>query len=682
MADATVLKEFLVQLGFKVDPSGERRFLDSIGAATVKAVALGTAVTATAGMVVAGVARIAENLEQLYFASQRTNASVENLQAVGFAAKQMGVDSAAALGAVESLARFLRNSPGGEGLLKNLGVNTRDARGAMRDTVDLMGDLGKKFASMPYYKAHAFAQALGIDEKTLMAMRSGMGEFQSEYKEMLRAAGMDSQDAAKQSHGFMVELRTFGSAFQILVQKIGASLMGPMGASIRRARETLVANFDRITAVVGNVLALVMRITTAIVALAIRGGEAIGWLIDWFRGLSPTAKMVIEIIGGILIAWKALSAGFLATPLGRVIALVSALLMLWDDYKTWKEGGKSLIDWAAWAPGIEAAIRGIKTIGAVIHDGLSFLGDWRPAFEILLTYVTGKWMLGMLGAIGRVGAAQAAASAGGALGAAGPALAVAAAGAAGYGVGTLINRQIDGTPVGDAIGSGVAHVMAFLGSQDAKDAIATNAAMATSQRSASGSVSTAPTATNPNDPRGVRNNNPGNINFGDWARAHGATGIEPGKDGRFATFANAQAGLDALGELLRSKGYIGGGRDTVASILEKYAPRKDNNDTDMYIRMVAKRLGVDANAHLDPRNMQQMNGLIDGIVRVENGMNPYSREMIAHAAGGAPPVSVSQSTTITVHTDGDAKEVAREVAGAQNGVNSQLIRNTRGAVLQ
>jgi hypothetical protein len=176
-SEADTIKEFLVSLGFKIDPGSERRFVDSIGAATVKAVALGTAVTAAAGAVVAGVARIADNLEQLYFASKRTNASVENLQATGFAAKQMGVDAATALGSVESLARFLRNSPGGEGLLKNLGINTRDARGAMRDTVDLMGDLGKKFADMPYYKAHAFRAGAGHRRKNAHGHARGHGRI-------------------------------------------------------------------------------------------------------------------------------------------------------------------------------------------------------------------------------------------------------------------------------------------------------------------------------------------------------------------------------------------------------------------------------------------------------------------------------------------------------------------------
>lgn len=691
MSEAAVLKEFLVSLGFKVNPGDERRFLDSIGAATVKAVALGTAVTGAAGAVVAGVARIADGLEQLYFASRRTNASVENLQATGFAAKQMGSDAAAALGSVENLARFLRNSPGGEGLLKNLGVATRDANGQMRDTVDLVDDLGKKFAEMPYYKAHAFAQALGIDERTLLALREGMSGFSQQYKDMLRAAGLDAQAAAKSSHTFMVELRLLGASFTILSQKIATSLTGRLGDNIRKLRETFVSNFDRIAGIASKVIEGVLRVADAVGQLAMRGAQAISHLVDWFGNLSPASQKIIEIIGGILIAWKALSVGFLATPIGRVVALATAILGLWDDYQTWKEGGKSLIDWSAWAPAIEATIDGLRALGNAIHDTLGFLGDWRPVFELILAYVAGSWALGMLGAMGKVVtaaggvAASLTASLAGMLGSAGL---VAAAGAAGYALGTLISKKfVEGTNFGDALGRTIAKTLAFFGNKDAADAVAseertTPPAAVPSKPS---TVTTAPArpAPNKNDPRGIRNNNPGNIEYGNFAANQGAIGRE--EQGRFAVFKDAQAGIDALVALLRS--YMSRGVDTVRAIIAKYAPAAENN-TEAYVANVAKRIGIGADQKLDPRNTQQLAGVVDAIIRVENGKNPYSREMIDRAAGGtaaasgAKPVEVNQTTHITVNGGADPKAVAQETSRAQNNVNEQLVRNMRGAILQ
>lgn len=55
---------------------------------------------------------------------------------------------------------------------------------------------------------------------------------------------------------------------------------------------------------------------------------------------------------------------------------------------------------------------------------------------------------------------------------------VLAAGAAGYGVGTLINDNlVTGTAVGDAIGEGIARLMAFFGSDEARQAVEINVRM-------------------------------------------------------------------------------------------------------------------------------------------------------------------------------------------------------------
>ncbi|STF64307.1 putative lytic transglycosylase, catalytic [Escherichia coli] len=83
----------------------------------------------------------------------------------------------AARSSLESLSRFIRNNPGAEGFLNRLGVQTRDASGNMRDMAAIFTGVGQKLSSMPYYRANQYAQMLGIDENTLMAMRRGVGGF-------------------------------------------------------------------------------------------------------------------------------------------------------------------------------------------------------------------------------------------------------------------------------------------------------------------------------------------------------------------------------------------------------------------------------------------------------------------------------------------------------------------------
>jgi hypothetical protein len=80
-----------------------------------------------------------------------------------------------------------------------------------------------------------------------------------------------------------------------------------------------------------------------------------------------------------------------------------------------------------------------------------------------------------------------------------------------------------------------------------------------------------------------RNNNPGDIEFGKFAIAHGATSGDP----RFAIFPNAAAGFAAMRALLLSA-YVG---LTVAQTLNKWAPPVENN-VNSYIANVCAWTGL------------------------------------------------------------------------------------------
>jgi len=615
------IREFLVSLGFKVDERGQKKFTDGVLAATLKVAELGVAVKTASAAVVASVTVIASQMEALYFASQRTGAAVENIQALGFAAAQMGSSAEAARGSLENLARFMRNSPGAEGLITSLGVQTRAANGALRDTTEILSELGGKFANMPYYRANAYAQALGIDEKTLMALREGMGQFGDDYKDMLAKAGMDSQEAAKSSHAFMNEVRALGSAFVILGQKVATSLTGKLSGDIRRFRDGLVNNFGRISAIVEKVAGAVLSLADIISTLALRGMQAIAAVVDWFNGLDGTTKLVIESVVALGVAWKVLNTGFLATPLGRIVALGTAILALYDDYKVWKEGGKSLIDWTQWEPGIKLATEGIKTLRDYLAD-------------ILYVALAG---------------------------------------------GDAIVKLFKG----DFAGAKIAAKAFWIGRESEYNELNRTPTPAAAPGAASGPAPAAPPAAGGGrQPRGIRNNNPGNLNYVGQA---GAT-QEEGPNGRFAVFQTAEDGLQALSDQLRR--YAQRGINSVRAIISRFAPPSENN-TQAYIGSVSQRLGVESNAALDLNDPRMMQGLMDAIIRVENGRNPYSTEQLASAsaaraaggqAAGAAPVSLTQTTTIHVNGAADAQGTAEAVGQAQSGVNQRLVRNMRTAV--
>src|SRR5208337_2270025 len=108
--------------GYKIDEPGLNRFNLTLATTTKSFNALAHMVAETTISIEAAVTRIARQFESLYYASQRTGETVAGLQAVGFAARQVGISSEAARAAIEGFAKSLRMSPGIEGFLQGFGV--------------------------------------------------------------------------------------------------------------------------------------------------------------------------------------------------------------------------------------------------------------------------------------------------------------------------------------------------------------------------------------------------------------------------------------------------------------------------------------------------------------------------------------------------------------------------------
>lgn len=153
-------------------------------------------------------------------------------------------------------------------------------------------------------------------------------------------------------------------------------------------------------------------------------------------------------------------------------------------------------------------------------------------------------------------------------------------------------------------------------------------------------------------PRSVRNNNPGNIEDGDFARS--LPGYQ-GSDGRFAIFADPNAGKQAQVALLGSYGKRG--LNTVGAIINRWAPPSDNNPTPAYAQYVAKRLGVDPNAPLDMNDPRVLHGIADAIGEFEG--SPRSASNAAAPQSAAQPAAAQNAPGFQVLAKGPEKPVSR-----------------------
>lgn len=657
--NAETIKDFLVSLGFDIDEAGASKFDSVLAGTTANAIKMGLAVEGAALTVVAFTAKIASGLDNLYWASQRTGATVQGIQSIGYAVSQVGGSVDAARTSLESLSRFVRNNPGAEGFLNRLGVQTRDASGNMRDMAAIFTGVGQKLSSMPYYRANQYAQMLGIDENTLMAMRRGVGGFSGQYSAMAKAIGFNADEAARSSNKFMTSLREFGAMAGMARDKIGSNLAGGLAGSLDTLRRHILDNFPRIEQTLTKAIKGILALGDIIGRLFFRLIEGTSSLITWWQSLDKQTRELISLFGALTIALRILNSTFWMSPIGLITALAAGIALLWEDYQTWKEGGDSLIDWGKWKPEVDAALKMVRDLKTTVNE-------LAKALAKLLNIDPKSWSLkwDFSNFIDQMGEFSKMLNM----------------------IADLLNAIKDGRW---ADAASIGKKMLNQGSENPSAMpMVTDSANSVAEwiKDKTGwdprSVGQTIRSIGEDEPdqigqaakRGERNNNPGNLNFAGQA---GAELERPG--GRFARFETAFDGLRALSRQLVL--YAGRGINSVEKIISTWAPASDNNNTAAYIQAVSQRLGVNPQAALNINDPQTMSALMSSIIHHENGRNIYSKELIGKAAvAGIGGANVNQQNTYHIYGGGDPRTVGTEVERRQQSANAQVMRGNQTKV--
>lgn len=661
--NAEVIKSFLVSLGFEVDSTGEKKFDATLMGVTLNAVKAGAAIEAAALSVVAFTAKIASGLDNLYQASQRTGASAEGIQKLSYAISQAGGSAAAATASLEGMAAFMRNNPGAEGFLNRLGIQTRDAKGNLRDMATIFTSVGQKLNSMPFYRARQYAQMLGIDDNTLMAMRRGLGQYSEQYSAMAKAIGFDANKAAASSNRFMTSLKAFGTMAGMARDKIGADMAGGLTGSLDRLRKQMLDNFPKIEAVITRGIKGIMWLADMVGHLVHRLIDGADQIAHWWETLDTSTREFIVLLGALTVALKLVNSAFWSSPIGIITALAGAIFLLWDDYRTWKEGGKSLIDWDKWKPDIDQALKNLKDLRQTVSDlkdnVMTLLGidpktwslKWDMDNAIAQMGEFGK-MLGMIADLlnaineGRWSDALSISKKLIAQGSDQPSAMPVVSDSANSAADSVKNATgFDPRDVGR-------WVREKLGLPPLESPSQTSEQSPPDQHAQSARAPVLPD----------RNNNPGNL------RPVGGQG--------FRSFASALDGWAAMkNQLLRyfTGKTTGHKLQTVWDIVKTWAPAGDHNDPVKYAKDVAGWMHVSPDAVLNLSNPNTLAALMQSMSRKE-GYSNWNSQLAYQAAGGKQGPLIQQETNINIHGVSDPHAAGKEVVDRQEKVNSRTLQ--------
>lgn len=158
--------------------------------------------------------------------------------------------------------------------------------------------------------------------------------------------------------------------------------------------------------------------------------------------------------------------------------------------------------------------------------------------------------------------------------------------------------------------------------------------------------------------RAWRNNNPGNLRYGNFARENGAIGTAGG----FAVFPDEETGMRALKKLLRSNTYS---KLSISAAINKYAPPVENN-TQRYKTRLSKMTGLPLSTKLATLNENQLNEVALAIRAIE-GWKPGNENYKGNFLATNKDAAIQK---IEGQVPGNEKDVIQKVA--QNKPNPFL----------
>ena len=288
-----------------------------------------------------GLLRLAEEArkanDELNFLSQNLGMSAQNVKAWQGAAAAMGGSAQGMTNDMKNLNKSMNDfvTKGDDSLLPYfaaLNVSMTDAQGKLKDTDAVMLDLADSMSKMNREQAFALGQDLGFDEgtiNTLLQGRDAMKQMVDYHKQMYSSNKQDLENSRKLSEN----------------------------------QAKMSAHWQSMKLMLGN----------AVIPLLIKLSEVALRFFEFLQRHQKTVKNVFEgmaiilgtllvpILGKALIALTAFIAPF-APFIITVGLLGGAFIALYDDYKTWAEGGKSLFNWGAFRDYIDKSTLSVDNL--------------------------------------------------------------------------------------------------------------------------------------------------------------------------------------------------------------------------------------------------------------------------------------------------------------------------------
>lgn len=313
MAQGNVIERFFIALG--LDTKDVEKGIDK----TVSTVKSGLkemlvgAVLPAVGALASGalVQQFTEEITQVDRLSKSLGINIEQMQAWQGAVENAGVAGEEIGELFADLNDWMvdadQNQSGAlyEYIEKGLLPAVRDANGAMKSTEQYALDLANAFAAMGEQQATGIGRQIGIGNAGLVAFLQQGGASISAQLQQIKALGVYTEDDAKAAWEFDKTLKNLFCSLKMMLLPV-FRIAAPVATRISKGLQKMSQHAVALIPVLAGMAAMLSTVL--------------------FPAIMKNVKAALA---------------FIASPWGIVIAALTALGLLLDDFVTWLEGGES-----------------------------------------------------------------------------------------------------------------------------------------------------------------------------------------------------------------------------------------------------------------------------------------------------------------------------------------------------
>ena len=301
--------------------------------------------------------QVAKLNDQLFFLEKNLGMSSQTIQAWQNAAGAMGGSADGMTSSMKSLNTAMNDFVvmGDTSLMpymNALGVSMMDVNGKVRDTDKVMLDLADSFSKMDREQAFSLASKMGIDEGTFNTLVQGRKEMEKmiEYQKTMYKSSEAELEVSRNLQRNRALLGQHWESMKIMM----ANALMPL---FLKASEVLLGMFEYLQKNQKSVQAVFKGIAFALTAILIP--SLVKATVAALAFIAPFAPFIL-VVG----------------------ALGAAFGLLYDDYKVWAEGGKSLFDWGAFSGLIDGAKESTNNLASAFKNlGRDMINNTIPTLQ-------------------------------------------------------------------------------------------------------------------------------------------------------------------------------------------------------------------------------------------------------------------------------------------------------------